>query len=109
MFVAMRVVSNFLGPKSRWEAHCERIIFDWVEEGDDLIQVHIPILFYNLLFTWIYIIHNLIILCKMKALAMVAPNRICKSGIQFKKNNMFPMFIYKQNNKEISEGYQRRN
>lgn len=45
----------------------------------------------------------------MKALAMVAPNRICKSGIQFKKNNMFPMFIYKQNNKEISEGYQRRN
>ena len=37
----------------------------------------------------------------MKALAMVAPNRICKSGIQFKRNNMFPMFIYKQNNKEI--------
>ena len=37
----------------------------------------------------------------MKALAMVALNRICKSGIQFKRNNMFPMFIYKQNNKEI--------
>ena len=37
----------------------------------------------------------------MKALAMVAPNRICKSGIQFKRNNMFPMFIYTQNNKEI--------
>ena len=45
MFVAMRVASNFLGPKSRWEAHCERIIFDWVEEGDDLIQVHIPFYF----------------------------------------------------------------
>lgn len=31
---------------------------------------------------------------------MVPPNRICQSGIQLKRKNKLPLFIFKQNNNQ---------